>query len=82
MISIINEYLSGAEFYFRTKKFGGDGGDRTPGLYVANVPLSHLSYIPTEPNKFVDFFNKKPYYTFLKIFSRKRRTFWPTIPQP
>ncbi len=26
---------------------GGDGGDRTPGLYVANVPLSHLSYIPT-----------------------------------
>ena len=26
---------------------GGDGGDRTPGLYIANVPLSHLSYIPT-----------------------------------
>lgn len=29
---------------------GGDGGDRTPGLYVANVPLSHLSYIPTFSN--------------------------------
>jgi hypothetical protein len=27
---------------------GGDGGDRTPGLYIANVPLSHLSYIPTK----------------------------------
>ena len=26
---------------------GGDEGIRTPGLYVANVPLSQLSYIPT-----------------------------------
>ncbi len=26
---------------------GGDEGIRTPDLYVANVPLSHLSYIPT-----------------------------------
>ena len=26
---------------------GGDEGNRTPDLYVANVPLSHLSYIPT-----------------------------------
>ncbi len=26
---------------------GGDEGTRTPDLYVANVPLSHLSYIPT-----------------------------------
>ncbi|VBB41789.1 hypothetical protein TRIP_B170091 [uncultured Desulfatiglans sp.] len=31
----------------RGKKYGGDEGIRTPGLYVANVPLSHLSYIPT-----------------------------------
>ena len=28
-------------------KNGGDEGTRTPDLYVANVPLSHLSYIPT-----------------------------------
>ena len=28
-------------------KNGGDEGSRTPDLYVANVPLSHLSYIPT-----------------------------------
>jgi hypothetical protein len=26
---------------------GGDDRDRTDGLYVANVPLSQLSYIPT-----------------------------------
>jgi hypothetical protein len=26
---------------------GGDDGIRTHDLYVANVPLSHLSYIPT-----------------------------------
>ena len=26
---------------------GGDGGIRTPGLHVANVALSQLSYIPT-----------------------------------
>ena len=26
---------------------GGDEGSRTPDLYVANVPLSPLSYIPT-----------------------------------
>ncbi len=26
---------------------GGDEGNRTPDLYVANVPLSQLSYIPT-----------------------------------
>ena len=26
--------------------FGGDERDRTAGLYVANVPLSQLSYIP------------------------------------
>ncbi len=26
---------------------GGDGRDRTDGLYVANVPLSQLSYIPS-----------------------------------
>jgi hypothetical protein len=38
------------------KNFGGDGGDRTPGLYVANVPLSHLSYIPAGLNKYFDFF--------------------------
>ena len=27
--------------------FGGDDGIRTHDLYVANVPLSQLSYIPT-----------------------------------
>ena len=27
---------------------GGDEGTRTPGLYVANVPLSRLSYIPIQ----------------------------------
>ncbi len=27
--------------------FGGDDGIRTHDLYVANVPLSRLSYIPT-----------------------------------
>ena len=32
------------------KKYGGDEGIRTPDLYVANVPLSQLSYIPT-PNR-------------------------------
>ena len=26
---------------------GGDEGDRTPDLSVANAALSHLSYIPT-----------------------------------
>ncbi len=26
---------------------GGDEGDRTPDLGVANAALSHLSYIPT-----------------------------------
>ena len=26
---------------------GGDDRDRTDDLYVANVPLSQLSYIPT-----------------------------------
>ena len=26
---------------------GGDGRDRTGDLYVANVPLSQLSYTPT-----------------------------------
>ncbi len=29
---------------------GGDGGDRTPDLHVANVALSQLSYIPTGKN--------------------------------
>lgn len=39
--------------YFHAKKgtanavpFGGDKGIRTPDLYVANVSLSQLSYIP------------------------------------
>jgi hypothetical protein len=27
---------------------GGDDRDRTDDLYVANVPLSQLSYIPTD----------------------------------
>ena len=30
-----------------SQKNGGDEGTRTPDLYVANVSLSHLSYIPT-----------------------------------
>lgn len=28
---------------------GGDGGDRTPDLLIANQTLSQLSYAPTEP---------------------------------
>ncbi len=28
------------------KRIGGDEGDRTPGLDIANVALSQLSYIP------------------------------------
>ena len=31
----------------RLAGIGGDEGNRTPDLYVANVPLSQLSYIPT-----------------------------------
>jgi hypothetical protein len=27
--------------------YGGDEGDRTPDLGIANAALSHLSYIPT-----------------------------------
>ncbi len=30
--------------------FGGDEGDRTPGLDIANVALSQLSYIPNLKN--------------------------------
>ena len=30
--------------------FGGDEGDRTPGLGVANAALSQLSYIPKISN--------------------------------
>ncbi len=41
----------------RYKIIGGDEGDRTPDLGVANAALSQLSYIPT---KFV-------YFTRLKI---------------
>ena len=33
-------------------EYGGDEGTRTPGLYVANVLLSHLSYIPTSTETF------------------------------
>ena len=29
---------------------GGDEGDRTPDLGIANAALSHLSYIPTKLN--------------------------------
>lgn len=29
-------------------KIGGDEGDRTPDLGIANAALSHLSYIPTK----------------------------------
>lgn len=28
------------------EKIGGDEGDRTPGLGIANAALSQLSYIP------------------------------------
>ena len=34
-----------------TESNGGDDGTRTHDLYVANVPLSQLSYIPTVPSK-------------------------------
>lgn len=30
--------------------FGGDEGDRTPDLCIANAALSQLSYTPTELN--------------------------------
>jgi hypothetical protein len=30
----------------RVLKFGGDEGDRTPDLGIANAALSQLSYIP------------------------------------
>jgi hypothetical protein len=33
---------------FYRSHFGGDDGIRTHDLYVANVPLSQLSYIPTD----------------------------------
>jgi hypothetical protein len=32
---------------FRQWGGGGDEGDRTPDLGIANAALSHLSYIPT-----------------------------------
>lgn|GEM_PF-3576205 len=32
------------------KRIGGDEGDRTPGLDIANVALSQLSYIPNLDN--------------------------------
>ena len=38
---------------------GGDEGNRTPDLYVANVPLSHLSYIPTVITKILQHINNK-----------------------
>ena len=38
-------YLT-ALFCFVGLSFGGDEGDRTPGLGVANAALSQLSYIP------------------------------------
>lgn len=31
-----------------TEVSGGDGGDRTPDLLIANQTLSQLSYAPTE----------------------------------
>jgi hypothetical protein len=31
---------------FKIRVYGGDEGDRTPDLSVANAALSHLSYIP------------------------------------
>src|SRR6056297_3114120 len=37
---------AGIDFYGN----GGDEGDRTPDLGVANAALSHLSYIPTFSN--------------------------------
>lgn len=38
---------------------GGDGRNRTDGLYVANVPLSQLSYIPIMNNRL---FQQRQYY--------------------
>lgn len=48
---------------------GGDGGVRTPGLCIANAPLSQLSYIPSFWSYFNDFslfFNIN--FKFLKVF--------------
>lgn len=35
------------------KVTGGDGGDRTPGLSIANAALSQLSYIPRCDDVFI-----------------------------
>lgn len=32
--------------FYIIKVFNGDKGSRTPGLYIANVSLYQLSYIP------------------------------------
>jgi hypothetical protein len=42
------EFARWLEVSVLTKKAGGDEGIRTLGLCVANAPLSHLSYIPTQ----------------------------------
>ncbi len=43
------------------EKGGGDDGIRTHDLYVANVPLSQLSYIPTAKSTSVTLFNLSNY---------------------
>ena len=43
LIYWINDYIFSDKWY----KCGGDEGDRTPDLGIANAALSHLSYIPT-----------------------------------
>jgi hypothetical protein len=55
--------------------FGGDGGDRTPGLYVANVPLSHLSYIPIHQINSLTFLITIYNIPFLNFFQEKGETF-------
>ena len=43
---LISKGFSGLSNYVRLS-IGGDEGDRTPGLGIANAALSRLSYIPT-----------------------------------
>ena len=55
MVSRVVDFVSAFRFRlvrvgeYATKRglFGGDEGDRTPDLGIANAALSHLSYIPT-----------------------------------
>lgn len=50
--SIYKRQLISHEIEFDASSFGGDEGDRTLGLGVANAALSQLSYIPISVKRF------------------------------